>query len=195
MGTANKKLKGTQTEKNLVNAYVSESTAVTRYTFYSGQAEKENYFQYANIFNETAQNELRHAKIFFKYLQGGAVDCNISVDAGQILDTASNLETAAREEHAEGVEQYKESAKVAKEEGFDDIARHFEEIAEIEAHHEKRFKKMLKRINDGTVWKRSKPIKWQCLVCGYIYEGTEPPKVCPACDHPFQHYMPAEDNY
>ena len=105
-----------------------------------------------------------------------------------IADTASNLATAAHEEMVEGVEQYQASAKVADEEGFPEIAEHFRAIAEIENHHRQRFETYLKQVKDGTVWKREKPIKWQCLVCGYIFEGTEPPKVCPACDHPYQHY-------
>ena len=140
------------------------------------------------MFTETANNELRHAKIFFKYLEGGSLDCGVSVDAGVIADTASNLATAAHEEMVEGVEQYQASAKVADEEGFPEIAEHFRAIAEIENHHRQRFETYLKQVKDGTVWKREKPIKWQCLVCGYIFEGTEPPKVCPACDHPYQHY-------
>ena len=183
-----KSIKGTKTEQNLVNAYVSESTAYSRYVFYASQAEKESYFPIQEVFTETANNELRHAKIFFKYLEGGSLDCGVSVDAGVIADTASNLATAAHEEMVEGVEQYQASAKVADEEGFPEIAEHFRAIAEIENHHRQRFETYLKQVKDGTVWKREKPIKWQCLVCGYIFEGTAPPKVCPACDHPYQHY-------
>ena len=110
-----------------------------------------------------------------------------------IGDTASNLATAAHEEMVEGVELYTASAKVADEEGFTDIASHFREIAEIEELHRKRFERYLKQVEDGTVWKRDKAIKWKCLVCGYVHEGTEPPKVCPACDHPYQHYMAMDD--
>lgn len=184
-----KSIKGTKTEKNLVAAYMSESAAYSRYTYYAQQATKENYFPIAEIFNETAANELRHGKIFFKYLEGGVVPCSLDVDAGVIGDTASNLATAAAEEEKEGVEQYQAAAKDADAEGFPEIASHFREIAEIEEHHRRRFEHYLKQVKDGTVWKRDKPIKWKCLVCGYIHEGTEPPKVCPACDHPYQHYM------
>ena len=134
---ANKSIKGTRTEQNLANSYIAESTAVTRYTFFSDKAKKDSYFQYANIFAETAANELRHAKIFLQYQTEG----------------------------------------------------------KVESHHEARFNKMIERIETDTVWKREKPIKWQCLVCGYVMEGTEPPKKCPVCNHPYQHFQPMEDNY
>ncbi len=184
-----KSIKGTRTEANLVAAYMSESAAYSRYTYYASQAEKEKYFPIAEIFNETAANELRHGKVFFKHLEGGSVPCSLDVDAGVIGDTASNLATAAHEELVEGVEQYTAAAKVADEEGFPEIAEHFRAIAEIENSHRERFERYLQQVKDGTVWKRDKPIKWKCLVCGYIFEGKEPPKECPACDHPYQHYM------
>lgn len=188
-----KSIKGTQTEKNLVIAYMAESSAYTRYTFYAKQAEKEKYFPIAEIFRETADNELNHGKVFFKLLEGGSVNVPLNVDAGVIGDTASNLATAAHEEEVEGVELYTESAKVADEEGFPEIAEHFRAIAEIEEHHRKRFERYLKQVKEGTVWKRDKPVKWQCLVCCYIFEGTEPPEKCPACDHPREHYMALDD--
>lgn len=184
-----KDIRGTKTERCLVAAYVSESTAYTRYTFYAAQADKENYFPIGQIFRETADNELRHAKVFFKMLQGGAVNVDLDVDSGVIGDTATNLAIASEEERVEGVEQYMASAKVADEEGFPEIAEHFRAIAKIEETHRRRFDIYLKQVKEGTVWKREKPIKWKCLVCGYIYEGTTPPDPCPACDHPYQHYM------
>lgn len=190
-----KSIKGTRTEKQLALAYVAESCAYSRYTYYAQQAQKESYFQYANIFNETAANELHHGKIFFKYLtEGGVTVDGVGVDAGIIGPTADNLKVAAAEEQKEGVEQYLNAAKIAEDEGFAEIAERFRAIASVEAHHEKRFDLMCERIETGTVWKREKPIKWQCLVCGYIYEGTEPPVKCPACYHPYQHFMPIEDN-
>lgn len=188
-----KSIKGTKTEKNLVIAYMAESSAYTRYTFYAAQANKEGYFPVERIFTETAANEMRHGKVFFKFLEGGSVEVPLAVDAGVIADTASNLETAAREELYEGVKLYTESAAVAEEEGFPEIADHFRAIATIEEHHRQRFERYLKRVKDGTVWKREKPIKWQCMVCGYIFEGTEPPKVCPGCDHPYQHYRALDE--
>lgn len=184
-----KSLKGTQTEKNLVIAYVAESTAYTRYTFYAQAATKEGYYPIAQVFNETADNELHHGKIFFKYLQGGAVSVNVDVDAGVIGTTAENLQIAANEEETEGVDLYKKSAEVAREEGFDDIAEHFEAIAKIEDQHRRRFLHYLKQVKDGTVWKRDHEIVWKCLVCGYEFTGTEPPVKCPACNHPREHYM------
>lgn len=190
-----KSLKGTKTEVCLANAYVAESCAYSRYTFFSQTAQKEKYFQYANIFAETADNELRHAKIFLKYLTEGGVTAPVGVDPGILSPTEANLKVAAEEEKKEGVEQYTESAKIADSEGFTEIADTFRAIATIEQHHMDRFNLMRERIENGTVWKREKPIKWQCLVCGYIYEGTEPPKKCPACSHPYQHFMPEEENY
>lgn len=189
--TATKKsIKGTQTEKNLVTAYIAESTAYTRYIFYAGQATKENYFPIAQIFTETAENELHHSKVYFKFLEGGSVQVPITVDAGVIGTTAENLATAAREEEFEGVDLYTKAAQVAKEEGFDEIAEHFTAIATVEASHRKRFLHYLEQVQNGTVWKREKPILWKCLVCGYEYTGTEPPMPkCPGCDHPYQHYM------
>lgn len=187
---AEKSIKGTQTEKNLVIAYLAESTAYTRYTYYAKQASKENYFPLEKIFNETAANEFIHSKVFFKMLEGGSVDVPMSVDAGIIGTTAENLEIAAKEELYEGVELYTNAAAVAEKEGFADIASHFRAIATVEDFHRKRFLRYLKMVKDGTVWHRDHPIKWQCQVCGFIFEGTEPPKVCPGCDHPYQHYMP-----
>ena len=188
-----KSIKGTETEKNLVIAYMAESSAYTRYTFYAAQSNKEGYFPIERVFNETAANEMRHGKVFFKFLEGGNITVPLAVDAGVIGNTASNLATAAHEEFEEGVKLYKNSAEVADKEGFPENAAHFRAIAEIEEHHRRRFERYLKQVNEGTVWKREKPIKWQCLVCGYIYEGTTPPEKCPACDHPYQHYMALDE--
>lgn len=193
--TAKKSLRGTKTEINLATAYVAESCAYSRYTFFAQAAQKESYFQYANIFNETADNELHHAKIFLKFLtEGNVVAPNIGVDAGIIGKTVDNLAVAAHEEEVEGVEMYTNAAKVAEEEGFPEIAARFAAIATIENRHRERFLAMRQHILDGTVWKRDKPVKWQCLVCGYIYEGVEPPVKCPACAHPYQHFMIEETN-
>lgn len=187
--TSKKSIKGTQTEKNVVAAYLAESSAYTRYTFYADKADKEEYFPIGVVFRDTAANEMRHAKVYFKMLEGGSITIPARADAGVIGTTAENLKTAAEEERNEGVDMYLEFARVADEEGFDEIASHFRAIAEIEARHEKRFRHYLKQVEDGTVWKRKKAIKWQCLVCGYVHEGTTPPDECPACDHPYQHYM------
>ncbi len=187
--TSPKSIKGTRTEKNLAIAYMAESAAYTRYTYYAAQAEKESYFPIQRVFTDTAANELRHGKIYFKYLQDGNFPVTLDVDAGIIGNTAENLATAAHEEEVEGYELYTGFAKVAEEEGFDDIASHFRAIAEIEARHRKRFLYYLNQVQTGTVWKRDHEITWQCLVCGYEYKGTTPPVKCPACDHPYQHYI------
>lgn len=197
MGTTSEKsLLGTKTQINLANAYVSESCAYTRYTFFAKQAKKDEFYHYANILAETADNELHHAKIFLKFLnEGGCKTDPISIDAGVIGATVDNLKVASQEEEIEGYTQYMNSAKVAEEEGFDQIASQFRAIASIEAHHKERFDTMVRHIEDGTVWKSDKPRKWQCLVCGYIHEGLTPPEKCPACLHPYQHFMRAEKNY
>ncbi len=191
-----KSLRGTQTEVNLAISYANESMAYSRYTYFSQAAQKEGYFQVSNVFAETAANELRHAKVFFRFMNEGNVTTRpIAVDAGVIGSTTENLAVAAAEERAEGFEAYMKFADVAEKEGFKEIASRFRAIAEVEKHHEERFNLLRKRIEEGTMWKREKPIKWQCLVCGYVCEGTEPPARCPACDHPYQHFMPAEENF
>lgn len=187
--TMPKSIKGTRTEQALVNAYMNESQSYSRYMFYSQQAEKESYFPIQKVFEETALNELRHAKVFMKMLETGVVPCNVTVDADKIQDTAANLQIAIKEERDEGVARYLADTKIAEEEGFPEIADHFRAIASIEQHHLDRFERYLKRVQDGTVWKRDTPISWRCLVCGFTFVGTEPPMTCPACDHPYQHYM------
>lgn len=187
-----KSIKGTKTEENLVAAYMAESAAYSRYTYYAAQANKEKYFPIEKVFADTAANELRHGKVFFKLLEGGKVAVDMTVDAGVIGTTVENLAIAADEEQNEGVDAYIRFAQDADDEGFPDIAAHFRAIAEVEARHEKRFRKLIDQINSDTVWKRPEPIEWQCLVCGYVYYGTEPPTECPACDHPREHYMPLD---
>lgn len=184
-----KSIRGTKTEANLVISYLAESSAYTRYQFYAQQADKENYFPIGEIFRQTAANEMHHAKVYFKFLEGGSITVPVAADAGVIGTTAENLQTAANEERSEGVDLYTGFAKIADEEGFPEIAEHFRAIATVEQRHKNRFMYYLQQVKDGTVWKREKPIKWQCLVCGYVYEGTTPPEVCPACDHPYQHYI------
>ncbi|MCH5223882.1 MAG: rubrerythrin family protein [Muribaculaceae bacterium] len=193
--TSTPNLKGTRTERNLANAYVVESTAYTRYVFFAKTAKKEEYYHFANIFQETADNELHHAKIFLKYLTDGVVVTNpINVDPGVLKPTLECLKIAASEEENEGVKEYTQAAEVAEEEGFAEIADHFRAIASIENHHKERFDLMRWQIENDKVWKRDEPIKWQCLVCGYIFEGVEPPAKCPACNHPYQHFKPADTN-
>ena len=195
MADTTKSIKGTKTEQNLGMAYLAESTAVTRYTYYAQSATKEQYYHFADIFNETAANELHHAKIFLKLIPDGTtVTAPVGVDTGVLTPTLENLKVAAAEEEREGVEFYTKAAEVALEEGFPEIAQTFKAIATIENHHKERFDLMRWQIENDKVWKSDKPQKWQCLVCGYIFEGTEPPQKCPACKHPYQHFMPAEEN-
>lgn len=190
MATPN--LKGTQTEKNIAASYLNESQSYARYTFYAQAADKENYFPIGEIFRETADNELHHAKVFLKMLGGGTVEAVLGVDAVKPGATADNLAIAIEEEATGGVKDYHDYADVAEQEGFMEIASHFRAIAEAEQHHLDRFTLLLEQVKAGTVWKREKPIMWRCLVCGYMHEGTTPPDVCPACDHPYQHYMPLD---
>ncbi len=194
MATNTKSIKGTKTEKCLVQAFIGETSAVCRYTFYAQAATKEEYFPVAEVFHETADNELRHAKVFYKFLEDNDVKLgNRPSNPGILADTVTNLRQAIENEEQEGVIEYTNAAKIAREEGFDDIAKHFEEIAEIENHHKKRFARYLEMIQDGTLWKRDHDVTWRCLVCGYRSTGKEPPKECPACDHPYQHYICVED--
>lgn len=187
-------LKGTRTEINITNAYLSESSAYTRYMYYAQQAQKDGFFPVQRILSETADNEMRHGKVFFKMLQGGVVNVPMTgIAAGIIGDTAANLGYAIHEEEEER-DFYMDSAKVADEEGFPEIASHFRAIAEVEHKHMLRFQRYLDMIKNGTMWKRSKPVTWQCLVCGYTTEGTEPQQKCPGCDHPYQHYIALGDD-
>ena len=190
-----KSIKGTKTEQNIVNLYLAESQSFARYTFYASIADKEQYFPVGVIFRETADNELHHAKVFLKMLENSEIVANPGVDAGFLGDTAANLRTSIKEESVDGYEFYYAAAKTAREEGFEDIAAHFQAIAGAEKIHHDRFQQMLNYIETGTLWKREKPVTWKCLVCGYTEVGTEPPVKCPGCDHPYQHYIALEDGY
>lgn len=188
-----KSIKGTKTEENIVNSYLAECQAYARYTFYASVADKELYFPIGELFRDTASNELRHAKVFLKMLENTEFETKTGVDAGFLGNTVKNLQTAIKEESVDGYEFYHAAAATARKEGFDDIAVHFDSIATIEKRHHDHFCAMLDRVNNGTLWKREKPVKWRCLVCGYTEVGTEPPIKCPACDHPYQHYIAEED--
>ncbi|MDD2471485.1 MAG: rubrerythrin family protein [Dehalococcoidales bacterium] len=190
-----KTIKGTQTEKNLLAAFAGESQARNRYTFFASQARKEGYEQIASIFTETAQNEKEHAEIFFNYLEGGEIEITGSFPAGIIGDTLANLKAAADGEKMEWSILYAEAEKTAREEGFEDIAVSFKEIAEVEEFHEERYRKLAQNITSGDVFKRDKPVKWHCTNCGYIHEGTEAPDECPACKHSKAYYEILPENY
>ena len=166
-----------KTEKNILAAFAGESQARNKYDYFAKVARKEGYHYIAKIFEETALNEMQHAKDEFKLVEG-------------IGDTKMNLKEAIAGEHYENSEMYPTFAKEAEEEGNAEAARLFREIAEVEKEHEERYKKLLDMVEKGTVYKREKPIRWRCLKCGYIHEGTEPPEECPSCKHPREYYEP-----
>jgi len=190
-----KSLKGSRTEKNLLAAFAGESQARNRYTFFASVARKEGYEQIANIFVETAGNEKEHAEVFFKHLKGGDVEIVAAYPAGIVGDTKTNLEAAADGEKMEWSKIYVDMEKVAKEEGFGEIATSFKEIAEVEEFHEKRYRRLARNVSQGEVFKRTIPVKWLCTNCGYIHDGTEAPKICPACKHPQAYYELLAENY
>jgi rubrerythrin len=188
-------IKGTKTEKNLLAAFAGESQARNRYTYFTSAARKEGFEQIANIFAETAENEKEHAKIFFSYLEGGDVEIVAAYPAGMIKDTKTNLEGAAKGENMEWTTLYANFGKIAAEEGFPEIARSFEQISKVEKFHESRYRKLIANIANGEVFKKKAVIKWHCANCGYVFEGTEPPKECPACKHPQSYYEVLAENY
>ncbi|MDD5255165.1 MAG: rubrerythrin family protein [Candidatus Omnitrophica bacterium] len=190
-----KSIKGTRTEKNLLAAFAGEAQARTRYTYFASAARKEGYEQIANIFMETAENEKEHAKVFFKYLEGGDVEITAAYPAGMIKDTKSNLEAAAAGENLEWTSIYQDFGKVAKEEGFADVARSFEQISKVEKFHEARYRKLIGNIAGAEVFKKKSPVKWHCINCGYVFEGNEAPKECPACKHPQAFYEVLAENF
>lgn len=179
-----KSIKGTKTEKNLLASFAGESQARNRYTYFASVAKKEGYEQISAIFLETADNEKEHAKRFFKLLEGGEVEITASYPAGIIEDTMRNLAESAAGENLEWTKLYKEAEDTARKEGFEEIARQFKEIAEVEEQHEKRYKNLLKNIKEGMVFKRDKVVLWKCRNCGYVHEGKTAPNECPACAHP-----------
>lgn len=190
-----KSVKGTETEKNLLRAFAGESQARMRYTYFASQAKKEGYEQIAAVFTETADQEQEHAKRFFKFLEGGMLHIDGTFPAGIIGTTEQNLQEAANGEHEEWNDLYPAWADIAEKEGFTAIATVFRKIATVEAEHEKRYRKLLKHIEDNDVFKRDEPIHWQCRNCGYVHEGKEAPEMCPACAHPQAHFEPMKQNY
>ena len=177
-------LKGSKTEKNLMEAFAGESQARNKYTYFASQAKKEGYVQMAKIFEETAANEKEHAKIWFKLLCGG-----------EIPDTATCLKMAAEGEHGEWTDMYPRMAAEAKEEGFDDIARLFSMVADIEKEHEERYNALAANIEAGRVFARETEQVWQCRNCGYVYIGLHAPEKCPVCAHPKAYFELKSANY
>jgi rubrerythrin len=188
-------LKGTRTEKNILAAFTGESQARNRYTYFASQAKKEGFVQIADIFTETADQEKEHAKRLFKLLEGGEVEVTGSFPAGVIGTTQENLLEAAGGEHYEWTKMYPGFAEVAREEGFNEIASVFEAIAVAEKQHEKRYNELRENIENGSVFKKDKPVVWRCRNCGYLHEGEEAPEQCPACAHPKAHFEVLGENW
>lgn len=191
----NKSIKGSRTEKNLLAAFAGESQARNRYTYFASAARKEGLEQIANIFLETAENEKEHAKVFFQYLEGGNVEITASFPAGAIRDTKANLEGAADGENMEWTTLYADFSKIASDEGFPEIKSSFDQISKVEKFHEARYRKLINNLANNEVFKNKAVVKWHCANCGYVYEGTEPPKQCPACKHPQAYFELLAENY
>jgi rubrerythrin len=177
-------LKGTKTEQNLMTAFAGESQARNKYTYYASQAKKDGYVQISRIFEETANNEKEHAKLWFKYLHGGKVP-----------STIENLKDAADGENYEWTDMYATFAKEAKEEGFDELAALFEMVAKIEKEHEDRYRKLLANIENGEVFKKAEPNTWECGNCGHVHVGENAPELCPVCKHPQSYFFVKPLNY
>lgn len=190
-----KSVKGTQTEKNLLTSFAGESQARMRYTYFASVAKKEGYEQISAIFMETAEQEKEHAKKMFKWLEGGPVEITAKYPAGIIGTTLENLKAAAEGEKEEWTMDYPHFADVAEQEGFDAIAAMYRNIAIAEKGHEERYRAFVNNIENGTVFKKSEEVIWQCRNCGYIHTGTEAPKECPACAHPQAHFEVKKNNY
>ncbi len=190
-----KPIKGTETEENLLKAFAGESQARNRYSYFASIAKNEGYEQIAGIFLETADNEREHAKVFFKYLEGGDREIIASYPAGKIGITEENLTAAAEGEKMEWSILYPEFEKIARKEGFNHVADSFKEIAEVEEKHEKRYRKLHSNLKNMQIFKKEKSVKWKCRNCGYVHEGKEAPNVCPACKHPQSYYEIMVENY
>ena len=190
-----KSLKGTKTEQNLLKSFAGESQAKNRYTYFASVAKKEGYEQRSGFFTETADNEKEHAKKFFKFLEGGDIEITATFPAGKIGTTVQNLQASANGENEEWTKLYPEFAKVAKEEGFQEIADTFEYIAIAEKAHEKRYRKLLENIKYEKVFKKDGKVMWKCRNCGYVYESIEALDECPACAHPKAYQELFVENY
>lgn len=190
-----KSIKGSQTEKNLLKAFAGESQAKNRYTFFSKKAKEEGYEQIAELFMITAMQEETHAKIFFRFLEGGSVEITASYPAGSIGTTAENLKASAMGEHEEWTDLYPHFAEVAEQEGFKKVATAFKLIAKIEKEHEERYKKLLERVESGTVFEREEETEWVCRKCGHVHKGKKALKNCPVCNHPEAYFEEKASNF
>jgi rubrerythrin len=188
-------IKGTETEKNLLKAFAGESQARNRYTYFASVAKNEGYEQISAIFIETADNEKEHAKRFFKFLEGGMLEITATYPAGKIGSTTDNLKASAEGEHEEWEDIYPSFAKIAREEGFEDVAVCFEEVSIAEQAHEARYKKLLENIQNKEVFSKKSNVSWKCRNCGYVKQSMEAPDSCPACLHAKKFFEIKEVNY
>ena len=189
-------IKGTQTEQNLLASFAGESQARNRYTYFASVAKKEGYVQISAIFEETANQEKEHAKMFFKYLEGGEITITATYPAGVIGTTAENLKAAAEGEYEEWYDLYKSAAEVAEKEGFEDVAATFRNVSIAEMEHENRYRRLLARLESGNFFEREQDQVWQCRNCGYVSTpSSDAPELCPACKHPQAHFEPKRENY
>ncbi len=188
-------IKGTKTEQNLLKAFAGESQARNRYDYFASAAKKEGYVQVSKIFEETARQEKEHAKRFFKYLEGGDVEIQVTYPAGVIGSTAENLKAAADGELHEWDVLYPDFAKEARKEGFEDVAKTFENVLVAEKLHERRYRGLAANLEKDTVFKKPGDVTWYCNNCGYTHTGTEAPKACPACAHPQAHFEVLNENW
>lgn len=188
-------LKGSRTEKNLIASFAGESQARNRYTYFASQARNEGFVQIAQIFEETANQEKEHAKRFFKQLSGGDVMVEAAFPAGMVGTTAENLRAAATGEHHEWSDMYPSFAKIAREEGFDAVAKIWEAVSVAEKQHEKRYNDLLTNIEADKVFKKDGKVTWRCINCGYLHEGDSAPEACPACAHPKAYFEILGENW
>ncbi|MDH7600628.1 MAG: ferritin family protein [Armatimonadota bacterium] len=189
------RIKGTRTEKNLLAAFAGESQARNRYTYFASQAKKEGFEQIAAVFEETANQEKEHAKRFFSMLDGGDVEITATYPAGKIGTTLENLKAAAAGEMYEWGTMYPDFAQVAREEGFEAVAKLFENVAVAEKFHERRYRGFAELVESGHVFKKDQVVTWRCRNCGYIHEGAEAPAACPACAHPQAYFEVLVENW
>lgn len=190
-----KSIKGTQTEKNLLASFAGESQARSRYSLFARKAEEEGYHQIAKVFKETSKNELEHAKLFFSQLEGGTVEITAGYPAGVVADTKTNLAEAAAGEREEWSDLYTTFASTAEAEGFPKIAAIFRLVAKVEVEHEKRYIRLLERLETGTEFQQEEPTRWICTVCGYVHDGKSAPNKCPVCGAPQAMFERKPENY
>lgn len=190
-----KSIKGTRTEKNLLASFAGESQARNRYTYFASAAKKEGLVQISQIFEETANQEKEHAKRFFSFLEGGMVEITAAYPAGVIGSTLENLKAAAAGENEEWTTLYPEFARIAREEGFEQVAVLWENVSNAEKQHEKRYNDLWKNLSEGLVFKRNGVVTWRCINCGFLHEAPEAPKLCPACLHPQSYFELLGENW